>query len=147
MWVSIKRRKKRNQISYEHTSFVKAKEKNRISFAHTKFDKIKEDLCNEFSDFIRDKLPEAPMKGPPMTIPLAQDDIPSRIHTARQIPKHLQKEADDIVDELITKGIIAHVEKLTEWTSAAFFVPKPNAVKGSRSICLVTDLSKLNRYI
>ena len=32
------------------------------------------------------------------------------------------------------------------WTSPAFFIPKPNPGKGY-SICLITDLSKLNRHI
>ena len=113
----------------------------------TNFNKIKKNICNEFPDVIRDKLPLKPMKGKPMAITLSKDAMPTWIHTARQIPKHLQAEADDIVDELLWKGIIARIDEPMEWTSAAFFVPKPNAVKGGRSICLVNDLSKLNKYI
>ena len=111
------------------------------------FDELKQTLCNEFSDGIRNKLPASPMKGPPMRITLTKDAIPSKIHTAREIPKHLQDDAKDIINELLEKEIIAHVDEPTEWTSAAFFVPKPNAIKGSRSIRLVTDLSKLNHFI
>ena len=121
------------------------------------FDELKQTLCNEFSDGIRNKLPASPMKGPPMRITLIKDAISSKIHTAREIPKHLQEEAKDIIIELMImkfmkfmineKEIIARVYEPTEWTSAAFFVSKPNAIKGSRSIRLVTDLSKLNHFI
>ena len=106
--------------------------------ARAGFNEIKHAICKEFPNVIRDKLPSEPMKGQPMKITLSKDATPTRIYTARQIPKHLQAEADDIVDELLRKGIIARVDEPTEWT---FFV------KGGRSIHLMTDLSKLNKFI
>ena len=86
------------------------------------FDKIKDAICKQFSDIISDKLPAEPMKGKPMKITLSKDATPTRVHTARQIPRHLQAEANDIVEKLLEKHIIARIEESTEWTSAAFFV-------------------------
>ena len=91
---------------------------------------------------------DAPMNGPPMSISLMDNAIPSHICTAHQIPKHLQ---DEIVDELLEKDIIECIKEPTQWTSLAFFIPKLNAKgprsKKNRTIHLVTDLSKLNCFI
>ena len=53
------------------------------------------------------------MKGNPMKIALLKDASPTRIHTAHQIAKHLQKEANEIIDESLEKGIIAQVDEPT----------------------------------
>ena len=80
---------------------------------HAEFDKIKNSICNEFPDVIHKKLLSEPMKGQPMLITSSEDAKPTRVYTARQIPKHLQTKADDIVNEMLMKGN----NSLCEWTN------------------------------
>ena len=104
---------------------------------------IKEKLSDEFSDVIRDSLPNSPMEGKAMHIHLKEGAVPYKILTARKTPVHWMKEADKIVEEFIQKKIIKRVEEPTPWTAPGFWVPKANG-KGIR---LVVDLSRLNQYI
>ena len=105
--------------------------------------RIKKELCKEYNDMIRDTLPSSPMHGDPMRIELKEGAIPYKVLTAQKMPKHWEKQANQIVDQLLEKKVIEWVEEPTAWTAPGFWVAK-NDGKG---IHLVVDLSKLNKYI
>ena len=104
---------------------------------------MKEKLCRNFEDVIWDTLPNIPMKGEPMQIELKEGAIPYKVLTTRRTPKHSEKAADLIVEQLIEKRIIARVNRPTPWTAPGFWVPKSDG----KGICLIIDLLKLNKYI
>ena len=101
-------------------------------------------LCAEFDGVLDGCLPKSGMDGDPMRIYLNNrtDILPTRVSTARSVPLHFQRGAEDLVDKLLKEGIIAKVNVPTEWCSPAFFVRKP-----SGGLRLVTDFSGLNRRI
>ena len=103
---------------------------------------LKNKMVNKYTGVISDTLPDRPMNGPPMKIHL-RDDIevkPCRVMTARQVPIHLKKEADQLVDKLVKDKIIERIDVPTDWISPGMFIPKPNG-SGLR---MVTDFKKLN---
>ena len=61
-----------------------------------------------------------------LIISLSKNVIPYKVKTTSPIPKHWQDQANDIVDELTEKSILAHVDEPTPWISLAFFVQKSN---------------------
>ena len=111
------------------------------------FNELKEVLTSEFPDVINDEINPRPMKGGPMRIHFRDDKEVKPIHVARtkQIPASLQGEADRIINDLLSKGIISRVHEPTKWVSPAFFVPKGDPKEGK--LRLVTDYSHLNRYV
>ena len=105
-----------------------------------------EDLVSEYADvFDEDTL--TPMVCEPMTIHLRRDDPnykPLRMSIARKTPLHFKKEADKLIADLLSKGVIEKVpvNENIEWCSPGFFVPKPNG-----KVRLVTDYRQLNKFI
>ena len=90
-----------------------------------------------------------PMKGPPMKITLKNDKPtqPKCILTTRQIPIHMQEEADNIIKQAIKDGILQKMDEPNDWISPAFFVRDPARGKKKEKLCLVSDFSELNKYI
>ena len=75
-----------------------------------------------------------------MKIHLKEGPItPHRVFTPRLIPAHYQEEADKMVEQMLTHGLLKRVDEPTEWVSPGFFVPKPD----KRRVRLVTDFVKL----
>ena len=107
--------------------------------------KVADILLQEFADVFKDRINPEPMAGGPMTIHLREDvEIkPKKCLTARQIPIHMQDDANALIKRLLEEKIIERVSWPTEWISPAFFVPKPSG-SGTR---LVTDFTGINRYI
>lgn len=103
-----------------------------------------EAILNDFQDVISDTLPETPMKGPPMKIELKPNAIPIKLTRARPIPLHWQKEAMELINDLVAQGVIRQIEGVTEWISPAHFVPKDGGKAGIR---LVTDFTQLNKFV
>ena len=66
---------------------------------------------------------------------------PMTVSTARAIPIHYRKQADDMVEKMVEERIITPVSEPTEWVSPAFFVLKPNK-KDLRFVCDFTQLNK-----
>ena len=105
-----------------------------------------EGLLDEFQDvFNEDSI--SPMHGPPMHIQLLRDTAgyrPLKVKTARRTPMHFQREADLLIKNLLSSGIIVKVQpnENIEWCSPGFFVPKPNG-----KVRLVVDFRQINQYI
>ena len=101
-------------------------------------------LASEYPNVLTDKLPREAMIGGFMDIHLnnREDIPPTKVSTARPIPLHFQKEANEIIDKALREGIIERVSKPTTWCSPAFFVKKP-----SGGLRLVTDYTGLNRRV
>ena len=105
-----------------------------------------EDLMAEYADvFDEDSL--TPMVCEPMKIHLRRNDSgykPLRVSIARKTPLHYKKEADKLIADLLSKGVIEKVpvNENVEWCSPGFFVPKPNG-----KVRLVTDFRQLNKFI
>ena len=103
-------------------------------------------LTERYKDvFIEDSV--TPIKGEPATIVLNKKDPtykPLKITTARQIPLHYQAAAEKTINLFVKSGVIEKVpeQEVSEWTSPAFFVPKPN-----KDVRLVVDYKQLNKYI
>ena len=97
----------------------------------------------EFSDVFSDKLKDTPMATAPMSIKLTDGAKPRKVTTARQVPLRFQDEAVKTVKDLVEKGVIKRVSVPTDWTSPAFFVPKPD----NKRVHLVTDYTSLNRWV
>ena len=106
---------------------------------------LKAEILQEFADIFSDKLDGRALTGVPMTINLKEGAsiYPKRVCTARQVPLHLQEDAEALVQQLLDGGVIVPVHEPTEWISPAHFVPKP-AGSGVR---LVTDYTQLNKYV
>ena len=102
-------------------------------------------LKAEFPDVLSDDLNGQCMNGPPMEIKLRSDIpiVPKRVLTARQVPRHYQEKANQLVNRLIKEEIITPCNEPTDWISPAHFVPKP----GGNDVRLTCDLSELNRYV
>jgi len=85
-----------------------------------------------------------PMRGPPMRIHLnASTPVkPSKVLTARQIPRHQEEAAAAFLKKMLDSGVIVPVNDPTDWISPAFFVMKTDG-----SVRLVTDYTKLNTYV
>ena len=114
---------------------------NKISTLETAVNKLKE----EFKDVVTDSLPPLPMKGRPMVIELdeSKDIRPKKITTSKKLPLHWEKDANELVEQLLRDGIIERVaDETTDWVSPGFFVPKANG-----KIRLVTDFTQLNKVI
>ena len=107
-------------------------------------DQLKRKMLKEFEDVFCDSLEGRVLDGQPMHIHLVDDKpiVPRRILTARQVPLHMQKGADELITKLVKEGIIAPVEEPTDWISPGHFVPKPNG-----GVRLVTDFTQLNKFV
>ncbi len=106
--------------------------------------------AQEVLKFMHDKYPDVlgtfgqgeslkPMKGPPMKI-TSRDDKPKKpkcILTTRQIPIHMQEEAENIIKQAIEDGILQKMDEPTDWISPAFFVRDPPHGKKKGKLCLV----------
>jgi DNA-binding protein Fis len=100
-----------------------------------------EPIISEFPD-VFDDVKVKPMAGPAMHIHLKQDVTPKAVYRPRQIPHHLQEEAQKVLDMTIASGVIVPVSEPTDWISPAFFVPKPDG-----RARLVTDYTQLNKFV
>ncbi len=93
--------------------------------------------------------PLKPMKGPPMKITLQNDKPmqPKCILMTRQIPIHMQEEANNIIKQAIQDGILQKTNEPTDWISPAFFIWDPAHGKKKGKLCLVSDFSEPNKYL
>lgn len=124
------------------------------SFPHITVNNVKSAKCmdslqhimKDYPDVLSDTLGSIVIAGSPMQIHLRDDvDIqPKRILTARQIPLHLNEEANRVVEDLLARDVIEPVTVPTDWISPAHFVPKEGGKGGLR---MVTDFTALNRYV
>ena len=102
-------------------------------------------LKKEYMDVLSDDL--LTLKGktldtPPMKIQLNDEPVkPLRIVTARQIPLHLQEQANQKIKDLLEAGIIRPVTESTEWISPGHFVKEKKGVR------FTTDYVQLNRRV
>jgi hypothetical protein len=112
--------------------------------APTSCEEVIERIKEEFADVLADELPKTPMKGKPMKIHMVEEgrSNPKKTFIARKLPIHQEEEANKLVNELMSKNVIAKQEEPTDWVSPAMFVPKPNG-----KLRLVTDYTHLNRYL
>jgi transposase InsO family protein len=125
-------------LSYDFPNMIK-----KVATGRDNVDKIKE----EYKDVLCDKLGMGTvMKGDPMKIHMRQDILikPKRKLTSRQVPLHMQAQADEVVNELLAKGVLQKVNTPTEWISLGHFVPKEGGRAGLR---LVTDYIDVNEYV
>ena len=100
-------------------------------------------IFEKFSNVFKDSLTEEPMRTDPVHIHLKDNYVPYRVTSARQIPLRFREKADECVQELIKKSVIAPCHVPTEWCSPAFFVVKPDG----KSVRMVTDYTGLNKYV
>ena len=105
---------------------------------------LTKNLKRQYKDVISDQLNETPMAGKPMHIYLTEGPmLPTRVTTARAVPKNMERAALAAVDDLLKKKVITKVETPTDWCSPAFFVAK----KDSNKVRMVTDFTNLNKYV
>ena len=101
------------------------------------------ELKHDFRDVLNDALNPKPMKTPhSMHINLKEKPKPLKVLAARRVPKRFEQPAEDIIQDLINKDILAQASDTTDWCSPGFFVPKTDG-----RVRLVTDLTHLNRYV
>ena len=106
-----------------------------------------EAIREDFKDVLSDDLHSLEckcMSGPHMKIHMRDDVtvVPKKALTVRQTPLHLRENADKVVKDLISAGIIVPVSEPTDWISHGHFVRKPDG-----SARLVTDYTELNKYV
>src|SRR6056300_356277 len=88
------------------------------------------------------------MNGPPMKIHMrtsanGEPIVPTHVLTARQIPLHFRRQADEHVQGLIEGKIIIPEPNPTEYCSHGFFVAKPDG----ESVRLVIDYQGVNKGV
>ena len=113
----------------------------RISVAMSK--ELTAEIMKEFPTVFRDKLGEMPMNVPKMKIVLAENAVPYRISTSRQVPLRFQRAAEKTVDDLVRLKVIKEEGEPQDWCALGFFVPKANGV----DVRMVTDFSKINKFV
>ena len=102
----------------------------------------------DFSDVLSDSIAVAKGKmnrRPPMKIQLREDIdyTPLRVHVARNVPRHLQADAEKLTKETLESRLIEPVDEPTDWCAPSFFVQKPSG----RGVRLVTDFRALNKVL
>ncbi len=85
-------------------------------------------MLDRYPDVIRDQLGEKVLDGSPMHIYLKEDQAirPKRVLTARQVPRHCEAKAKELIKQMELAGVITPVEEPTRFISASHFVDKPN---------------------
>ena len=83
------------------------------------------------------------MNVPKMKIVLAENAVPYRISTSRQVPLRFQRAAEKTVEDLVRLKVIVEENDPQDWCALGFFVPKPNG----EDVRMVTDYSKINKYV
>ena len=78
-----------------------------------------------------------------MKIYLKDNCVPYQVSAPRLIPLRFQEPANAEISKYIASGIIVPCDKLTEWCSPAFFLPKGDG----KRVRLVTDYTKLNQFV
>jgi hypothetical protein len=103
---------------------------------------IKQTILSHKSVFCKQLSPLRPTIGEPVHIELTEDAIPRANLRTRPAPIHFQKEANELVDNLVKAGILKPTNDFTEWCSPSHFVEKK-----SGALRLVTDFTYPNRFI
>ena len=114
---------------------------SRISVAMSK--ELTTGIMQEFPTVFCDKLGELPMNVPKMKIVLAENAVPYRVSTSRQVPLRFQRAAEKNVGDLVLLKVIVEENEPQDWCALGFFVPKPNG----KDVHMVTDYSKINKFV
>jgi hypothetical protein len=104
--------------------------------------RVKQTILSHKSVFCKQLSPSRPTIGEPVHIELTEDAVPRANLRARPAPIHFQKEANDLVDNLVKAGVLKATNDYTEWCSPSHFVEKK-----SGALRLVTDFTYPNRFI
>ena len=102
-------------------------------------------LFAEFEDVISDTISDKPMNCSPMVIRLRTDIevVPRKVTTASRIPLHQEEEAENMVEDLMDKNILAKVhDEPVKFVSRGLFMPKATG-----NLRLVTDYMYVNQFI
>ena len=83
---------------------------------------IQSAIFGKFPNVFKDSLTEEPMKTDPVHIHLKPNYVPYQVTSARQTPLRFREKADECVQELIKKKVIAPCHIRTEWCSPAFLL-------------------------
>ena len=77
-----------------------------------------------------------------MNIKLREDAKPIKVNGPRPIPIPMRAEVKTMLDDLVSRGVLAPISEPTEWVHPMTCVRKAN---GKLRLCV--DLRNLNRYI
>ena len=100
-------------------------------------------IKHRFSDVLSNNFNPTPMKTPtPMIISLKKNSEPVKVLAARRVPRRYEEPAENTIQDLINKGVLARVSEVTDWCSPGFFVPKSDG-----RVRLVTDFTHLNKFV
>ena len=105
-------------------------------------EQLKQQLLTEFADVFDGDKPLKPMAGPPMTIHLKDDAVPTKVRGPRPIPIPLRPQVKELLDTLEEREIIKKIQKPTAWVHPASIV-----LKASGKLRLTVDLRTLNKYV
>ena len=108
----------------------------------TKIPKLKAKLLQEFADVFNTEGPLKTMVGEPMKIELYADAIPFSVPGHRPIPFAQREQVREMLEDMVSKNIIASVTEPTDWTHPLVVAAKPN---GKLYKCF--DLTKLNQFV
>ena len=113
----------------------------RVAAMSTNIDALFTKLKNDFSDVLSNTLKPEPIKAPPMRINLRPGAVPKKILYTKQVPLHLDEQAEITKNNLLAAGVIARYNEPSDWCSPGFYVPKP---PHNKEVRLVTDFTYLN---
>ena len=92
---------------------------------------LTKNLKRQYKDVISDQLNETPMAGKPMHIYLTEGPmLPTRVTTARAVPKNMERAAIAAVEDLLKKKVITKVETPTDWCSPCLLYTSPSPRDG-----------------
>ena len=83
------------------------------------------------------------MNCTPMKIELIAGAAPSKNMYTKRVPLPFKKEAEKVLKDLIHKGVITRVHKLSISCHSAFFLAKPDG----KRVRLVTDYTGINKFV
>jgi len=105
-----------------------------------------EKMVAAWPEVLRTTLEGCKPTGDPVHITFKRDTQcrPRKTLATRPVPLHLKAKADDLIQELLDRGILGKLDEhtTTEWLHRGHFVPKPNG-----GVRLVTDFTPMNDYI
>ncbi len=115
-----------------------------VTAPETDLGDTKASLLKEFEDVFDGDKPLKPMNCDPVHIDLLPEAKPFQVNGPRPIPIPHRVAAKQVIDDLVTKGVITPVTKPTDWLHPATFVPKK---PGSDKLRLCVDLRRLNKFV
>jgi len=119
-----------------------APKEERPSIATVELTNLRQQILRKYEEVFDGEKPLKPMDGPPMVIKVKDNAEPFMVRGPRPLPMPMKKEAKELLDNQVKRGVLAKVTEPTQWVHGMRLVRKSN---GKLRLCV--DLRPLNKYV